>query len=104
MILKSNPKAYNLDKMLEFLASEKSVFLLYFIGLEPNKIVAQALTSVFQKDLLKATILLKHWAGRNSRGVAQFEGETIHKLILNPSNDIDLEASKDFLRKLIILE
>jgi len=103
MVLKSNPKAYNLDKMLDFLSGEKSVFMLYFIGLEPNKIVAQALTSVFQKDLLKATILLKHWAGRNSRGVAQFEGETIHRLILNPNNDIDTEVSKQFLEKLIAL-
>lgn len=103
MILKSNPKAYNLDKLLDFLAVEKSVFMVYFVGLEPNKIVAQTLTSVFQKDLLKATILLKHWAGRNSRGVAQFEGETIHKLILNPNNEIDVEQSTLFLKKLIEL-
>lgn len=103
MVLKSNPKAYNLDKMLDFLSAEKSVFMLYFVGLEPNKIVAQTLTSVFQKDLLKATILLKHWAGRNSRGVAQFEGQTIHKLLLNPSNEIDIQYSQDFLEKLITL-
>lgn len=103
MILKSNPKAYNLDKILEFLAKEKSVFMFYFIGLEPNKIVAQALVSVFQKDLLNSTILLKHWAGRNSRGVAQFHGEIIHKLILSPSNDIDIKESQSFLKKLIDL-
>jgi hypothetical protein len=103
MVLKSNPKAYNIDKMLEFLAREKSVFMFYFIGLEPNKIVAQTLISVFQKDLLKATILLKHWAGRNSRGVSQFHGETIHKLILSANNDIDIDFSKSFLKKLIEL-
>ncbi len=103
MILKSNPKAYNLDKILDFLSTEKSVFMFYFIGLEPNKIVAQTLISMFQKDLLKSTILLKHWAGRNSRGVAQFEGDVIHKLILNSNNQIDTEASKLFLKKLIEL-
>jgi hypothetical protein len=101
MILKSNPKAYNLDKMLEYLATEKSVFLFYLVGIEPNKIVAQTLVSVFQKDLLTATILLKHWAGRNSRGVSQFHGETIQKLILKPDNQIDLEACDKFLRQLI---
>lgn len=37
MILDSNPKAYNLDKMLEFLASERSVFMFYFVGVEPEK-------------------------------------------------------------------
>ena len=100
MILKSNPKAYNIDKMLAFLAKEKSVFMFYFIGLEPNKIIAQTLISIFQKDLLNSTILLKHWAGRNSRGVAQFQGEIIHNLILSANNDIDVETSQKFLKKL----
>lgn len=103
MVLKSNPKAYNIDKMLEFLSNEKSVFMFYFIGLEPNKIVAQTLVSVFQKELLKSTILLKHWAGRNSRGVTQFHGEAIHKLILSPNNEIDIEKSKKYLQGLIDL-
>ena len=103
MILKSNPKAYNIDKMLEFLAKERSVFMFYFIGLEPNKIVAQTLISVFQKDLLNSTILLRHWAGRNSRGVTQFQGEIIHSLILKTNNDIDIETSRKFLKKLVDL-
>ncbi len=102
MVLNSNPKAYNIDKMLEFLAKEKTVFMFYFIGLEPNKIVNQILISMFQTDLLKSTILLKHWSGRNSRGVTQFEGETIHKLLLsNGNNEIDLEESKNFLERII---
>src|SRR3989338_4637461 len=103
MILKSNPKAYNIDKMLEFLATRKSVFMFYFIGLEPNTIVAQTLISVFQTDLLNSTILLKHWAGRNSRGVAQLQGEIIHSLILKPNNEIDIETGQKFLRTLIDL-
>ena len=103
MILKSNPKAYNIDKMLEFLAKEKSVFMFYFIGLEPNKIIAQTLISVFQKDLLNSTILLKHWSGRNSRGVTQFHGDIIHNLIVSADNTIDVEASKQFLKKLVDL-
>lgn len=103
MVLKSNPKAYNLDKMLEYLAKDKSVFLFYFVGIEPNKIVAQSLVSVFQKDLLSATILLKHWAGRNSRGVAQFHGETIQKLILSPNNEINTASSEKYLKQLIEL-
>ena len=38
MILNSNPKAYNLDKMLEFLANYRSVFMFYFVGIDPGKI------------------------------------------------------------------
>ena len=68
MILKSNPKAYNLDKMLEFLARDRSVFMFYFVGVDPGNVVNTALVSIFQKDFLAATILLRHWAGRSSRG------------------------------------
>jgi len=103
MILKSMPKAYNIDKLLEFLSKEESIFMLYFIGIEPNKIVAQSLISIFQKNLLESTIVLKHWAGRNSRGVTQFNGNTIHQLILLPNNEINIKESKNFLRELINL-
>lgn len=103
MVLSSNPKGYNIDKLLEFLSSDQSVFMFYFIGLEPNKIINQILISMFQVDLLRSTILLKHWAGRHSRGVTQFEGATIHKLILSPNNNIDNKESRIFLNTLIEL-
>jgi hypothetical protein len=53
MVLNSNPKAYNIDKFLQFMAQDKSVFMFYFIGVEPNKILNQSLVSVFQTDLIK---------------------------------------------------
>lgn len=77
--------------------------MFYFIGIEPNKIINKILIPMFQTDLLKSTILLKHWSGRNSRGVTQFEGETISKLILSPNNKIDNAASIKFLKDLINL-
>jgi len=104
MVLNSNPKAYNIDKVLEFLARDKSVLMFYFIGIEPNKIVNQILVSMFQTDLLKSTILLKHWSGRNSRGVTQFQGEIIHKLLLFPIDiKIDPMESEQFLNTLVDL-
>lgn len=103
MLLNSNPKAYNIDKFLEFLSRDNSVFLFYFIGIDASKIVNQVLVSVFQKDLLKSTITLKHWAGRNSRGVTQFIGKTIQDLILNPRNEIDRDFADKFLTELIVL-
>lgn len=33
IILNSNPKAYNIDKFLEFLSQDKSVFLFFFVGI-----------------------------------------------------------------------
>ena len=103
MILDSNPKAYNLDKMLEFLATPKSVFMFYFVGVDPDKIVNTVLLSIFQTKLLKSTILLKHWAGRNSRGVSQFEGKTIGRLIISPEFGIDKKVASAFLEKVLDL-
>ncbi len=103
MILNSNPKAYNLDKMIEFLANDRSVFMFYFVGVDPDKVVNTALVSMFQKKLLRSTILLRHWAGRNSRGVTQFEGRTIDDLICMPESVIDERESVEFLNKIIAL-
>lgn len=102
MILSSNPKAYNLDKILEFLATEKSVFMFYFVGLD-LQIVNTILVSVFQTDLLRSTILLKHWSGRNSRGVSQFEGKTVETLLKTPQTHVNKQGAVEFLRKLIAL-
>ncbi len=103
MVLHSNPKAYNIDKLLEFLAEDKSVFMFYFIGIEPGRIVNKILISMFQVELLNSTILLKHWSGRNSRGVTQFEGTILNKLLISPNNVINLESSKTFLNTLMDL-
>lgn len=103
MLLNSNPKAYNLDKMLQFLAGERSVFMFYFVGIDPGKIVNTVLVSIFQQKLLEATILLRHWAGRNSRGVSQFEGRSINELIENPDSQIDEQKAREFLVRVIAL-
>ncbi len=103
MILNSNPKAYNLDKVLEYLAKKRSVFMFYFVGFDPGRIVNTVLVSMFQKDLLRCTIVLRHWSGRNSRGVTQFEGKTINDLIATPDSVIDKRESVEFLRQIIAL-
>lgn len=103
MVLRSNPKAYNLDKVLEFLSCDKSVFMFYFVGVDPTRIVNTVLVSMFQTNLLRSTILLKHWAGRNSRGVSQFEGRVIGELILNPRVDIQAAEAGSFLERIIAI-
>ncbi|NCX94910.1 MAG: hypothetical protein EBX41_00625 [Chitinophagia bacterium] len=100
IILNSNPKAYNIDKFLEFHNRGDTVFLFYFIGIDKSTIFNKTLNSVFQKDLIKSTILLKHWAGRNSRGVTQFEGTVIKTLLEHPNNEIDLSTAIEFVSSL----
>jgi len=101
MVLDSNPKAYNIDKMLEFLSKEKSVFLFYFIGINPGEIFKTVLVSMFEERLVKGTLLLKHWAGRNSRGVTQLEGRAIKDIISSPSNLINIQNAKNFIQQII---
>ena len=100
MYLNSSPKGYNIDKLLEFLSISDRVFLVYFVGVD-FKQIQQSLISIFQKDLLSTTKIIKHWAGRNSRGVTQFNGEIIKTLILSPNNLIDITHSKKYLNDLI---
>ncbi|MDR2082229.1 MAG: hypothetical protein LBP35_01115 [Candidatus Ancillula trichonymphae] len=101
MIFNSAPKAYNLDKILEFLSKENSVFLFYFVGIMPKQVIGQVLISMFQDDLRNTTHLLAHWAGRNSCGVAQFSGQVLDNLINNPNNNIDIKKSQEFFNHLI---
>jgi hypothetical protein len=103
MILDSNPKAYNIDKILAFLSQQQSVFLFYFIGIDHYKIINTVLVSMFDEQLIDATLTLKHWAGRNSRGVTQLEGHIIKELILKPESRINVEKAQTFLQRLINL-
>ncbi|GAB4468084.1 MAG: hypothetical protein OHK0029_40330 [Armatimonadaceae bacterium] len=103
VVLNSNPKAYNIDKMLEFLSEDRSVFMFYFVGMSYDKIEKTILTSIFQQDILQATITLKHWSGRNSRGVTQLDGKEINRLIYKPDSTISEDKSKKFLETLIAL-
>ncbi len=102
MVLSSAPKGYNIDKFLSFLSTEKSVFMLYLVGIHyENKSITTRLVSIFQGKLLSNTVIQDHWAGRNSRGVTQFNGNAIKEIILSDDNTIDLELSKEFLEKLL---
>ncbi len=103
LFLNSNPKAYNIDKLLEFLSTDKSIYFLYLIGIDANKEITTFLCPLFSTQLLKATRIIQHWAGRNSRGVAQFNGESIAQIIRDKNIDINLEQSQTFIKQIIEL-
>jgi len=102
LFLDGNPKAYNVDKLLEFLASEKSVYMIYLLGIDENGKIVARLCSAYDKRLLAATNIIHHWAGRNSRGVAQFLGSAL-KQILEEKNGsfIDEALAERFVIDLI---
>ena len=102
--LNSNPKAYNIDKFLRQMSDNKSVFMFYFIGVNEDGVFNAILCSVYHGKLIDNTILQFHWAGRSSRGAAQFNGNALDEMLHEREfrNDIDVEKSKSFLRKLIM--
>ena len=102
MVLNSNPKAYNLDKMLSFLSSDNSVFMFYFVGIDFDKILNPVLVSMFHDKILDNTVFIKHWAGRNSRGVSQLNGKKIKELFTDKNTTIiSLDKSIAFLNTII---
>lgn len=101
--LNSNPKAYNIDKFLQKMAGSKSVFLFFFIGIDESSNFKTLLCSVYHGKLVDNTVLQFHWAGRNTRGVAQFNGTAIDEMLKEESfvNEIDVTKSEAFLNKLL---
>lgn len=100
MFLSSNPKGYNVDKLLNFLVEERSVYLIFLVGLDESGNVLTRLTSIFGSTLMNGTSIKEHWSGRGSRGVTQFDGQQVKKLLAGHPNEIDVPAAKRFLRGL----
>lgn len=101
--LNSNPKAYNVDKFLKQMADSRSVFMFFFIGVDANDIFNTLLCSVYHDKLISNTILQFHWAGRSSRGVAQFNGSAIDEMLKTKhfQNNIINTQATEFLKGLL---
>lgn len=97
LFLSSNPKGYNIDKLLSFLAEEKSVYLVYVVAINKDKTIQTQLCSMFNRQLLSGTRIIKHWAGRNSRGVTQYDGRTLEAIVEDFDGDIDYKDSQAFI-------
>lgn len=104
MFLDSNPKGYNIDKLLEFLSTDKAVYMIYLVGIDDNGKIIVSLCSCFDTRLIQATSIRHHWAGRNTRGVTQFIGEKLKDILNNQTNSIiDKSKAIEFLHSLIII-
>lgn len=101
--LNSNPKAYNVDKFLKQMADSRSVFMFFFIGIDENDIFNTLLCSVYHNKLIDNTIMQFHWAGRSTRGAAQFNGTAIDEMLKNGQfkNEIDDLKACEFIKKLL---
>ena len=102
--LASNPKAYNIDKMLRVLAAGNTLFCFFFVGIDrQRRQVSTRLISVLDQTILRATRIQFHWAGRNSRGVTQLTGDL--RGIFSPDYHgiVEVAEAEAFLQGLIDL-
>lgn len=99
--LNSAPKGYNVDKLLEFLSNPSSIYLLYIVAMNGEEKLQTELTSIFQEQILEKTRVQPHWAGRNSRGVAQFDGHTLEYFMKDNNIHIEIERARRFLEGLL---
>lgn len=102
LYLGSNPKAYNIDKFLRLMGTDNTVLMFFFIGLDKEKITTQ-LCSVFHIELLQTSLFQVHWAGRSTRGVVQFSGNTLNNILCSPNfkNEVNIEEAQTYLQRLL---
>lgn len=103
LFLSSNPKDFNIDKLLSFLAHPNTVYLIYILTIDSDRSMRSCLFSVYDQTLLANTRILYHWAGRNSRGVTQYNGEGLKEIVLSNDHKIDPVAAQEFLMQCLNL-
>lgn len=99
LYLSSNPKGYNIDKLLSFLAEENSVYLVFVVAIDENDRIMTRLCSMYHRQLLEGTRIMRQWAGRHSRGVTQYDGDALKKIVFDFERFIDREASLRFIER-----
>jgi hypothetical protein len=100
----SAPKAYNVDKMLTFLAQPQSVLAFLMIGVNTTAHhVSARLLPVLESALLDATVVQHHWAGRSSRGVTQLSGRFGRASEPDYEPRVDVARARAFINELLAL-
>ena len=98
----SAPKAYNIDKMLAFLAEPGSVFAFFMLRIDVQTgNVSGRLMPVLESSLLEATDVQHHWAGRISRGATQLSGKFCYASAPDYELVVDLAQARAFIERLL---
>jgi hypothetical protein len=100
----SAPKAYNIDKMLKFLAAPDSVFAFFMVAVDTQAgVVSGRLLPILESALLEVTGVQHHWAGRASRGVTQLSGQFGRASAPSYQPTINVDRARSFLETLLAL-
>lgn len=103
LYLDSAPKAYNVDKFLEKMAESDSSFFFFLIGIDEYGVFNTALCSVYHDELIDASVVQHHWAGRATRGVVQLNGKVLNQILNDKAfvNNIDQQKATNYLKSLL---
>jgi len=102
MNLSSSPKGYNIDKTLEMFARGNTAFSYFFVAIDVAKgEITTRLISILDSNIIDATRIQFHWAGRDSRGVTQLAGDLSWMFDTNYKEAIDVPKGEGFLERLI---
>jgi hypothetical protein len=100
--LSSSPKGYNIDKTLEMFAIGDTAFSYFFVGIDVLRgEMWTKLISILDSNIIDATRIQFHWAGRDSRGVTQLTGDLSWAFDANYKEAIDVPKGESFLKRLI---
>lgn len=101
--LDSAPKAYNIDKFLSKMSEVDSSFFFFLIGIDENGVLGTALCSVYHNELIDASFVQHHWAGRATRGVVQFSGKALNLILQREKfvNVIEADKSRKYIEMLL---
>ncbi len=104
LFLSSNPKGYNIEKLLQFLAESRSVYLICVVAINDKGQIKTQLCSIYNKQLLSGTRIIHHWAGRNSRGVTQYRGEVLAAAVEDFDAHIDEGEAQAFISQMLDMD
>ncbi len=100
--LSSSPKGYNIDKTLDMFALGNTAFSYFFVGIDvARREISTKLISVLDSNIIDATRIQFHWAGRDSRGVTQLTGDLSWLFDTNYNEAIDVPKGESFLERLM---
>jgi hypothetical protein len=98
----SSPKAYNIDKALQTLSRPGTLIVFCFVGVDLDAAkVTSSTVSILGREVLDATRVQFHWAGRNSRGVTQLAGDFDQLFQDGYREHIDTDRAVHFLKGLL---
>jgi hypothetical protein len=100
--LSSNPKAFNIDKILKILSNKKEIFCFLILVIDVKRqCIESRLIPILATEFISMLRVQHHWAGRKSRGVTQMSGNINSLVDKQNSLSFHLNTARTYLHGLL---